>query len=630
MNSIEETWASRTRTEVPCFGEISRSEMSDVLEVANNRGYKAALHFLIHKCPSLTSYILSDLRIDWLFHCYNETRRHRCLDLGSGWGSLCFPLAEFFDETISLDLPSRRLDFQQIRAKQDSLTGMSMVSADMLFLPFSDNDFDLTVANGVLEWAGFFRKGDPKSWQLHLLREIWRCLKPGGCLYIGIENRFGLPYWFGARDHTLLPFTSLLPRKIADLAVHGLLKDKGWSQYSTYTYTFQGYKSLLKDAGFEPVEFYWTYPSYNYPKFAGRLHDGHSYSFFARYHHTNYENLPLTKRLLSFVGRLAPPVFLGKVSPLLWPSFLIFAWKGFKSDTVEDAIAKAIQAKSLVRVSGGDGLCSRISFFDLSNGEVQSISKIQRCLRSQELESDEQLLRLYAGVSCLRHSTGKSTFLEQKPVSGRRCRVYSMSDNTRAIRWLLQFQRDTDSGSLTRADAEGEKSQIMETLSRLEPFDAISEVHRDLDEFAEVLVSARVSKCSEHGDFWQSNILFSRIGQVLVLDWEFFRRLGNPIFDFCFFIISNSSQPKPEVSFYQNLGGSGRYSEAMLSIVRMFCSEKKIPVRVFLLGIPYVLARCLVRYSAYSRTMSPQVYEFSRLLRLWNDEICDLDFSWLM
>ena len=68
-------------------------------------------------------------------------------------------------------------------------------------LPFPDDFFDLVVCNGVLEWIGVINDTvEPREAQIAFLQEVKRVLSRRGCLYVGIENRFGLPFFLGALD----------------------------------------------------------------------------------------------------------------------------------------------------------------------------------------------------------------------------------------------------------------------------------------------------------------------------------------------------------------------------------------------------------------------------------------------
>src|SRR4030065_2206102 len=97
----------------------------------------------------------------------------------------------------------QRVSFQHIRQQQEHVRNIRFVRADWLRLPFPDNSFDLVVANGVLEWLGLSDYSrNPRQVQQEFLKEARRVLKPGGCLYVGTENRFGISFFAGARDHS--------------------------------------------------------------------------------------------------------------------------------------------------------------------------------------------------------------------------------------------------------------------------------------------------------------------------------------------------------------------------------------------------------------------------------------------
>jgi SAM-dependent methyltransferase len=141
----------------------------------------------------------------------------------------------------------------------------------LLQLPFKDDCVDVVILNGVLEWIGSNDMPDfPERIQSAALKEIWRILKPGGTLYIGIENRYSLSVLRGARLHGELPFVGLMPRWLANAITH-LVTGKS---HRTYIYSLSGYRRLLGKAGFHIVEFFWPYPSYHNPNYLIPLKPG--------------------------------------------------------------------------------------------------------------------------------------------------------------------------------------------------------------------------------------------------------------------------------------------------------------------------------------------------------------------
>jgi SAM-dependent methyltransferase len=148
-------------------------------------------------------------------------------------------------------------------------------------LPFDDNSFDVVVLNGVLEYVGAAALDlTPAEVQKRCLKEVRRVLKPGGTLYVGIENRFGYLYFMGSHDHNGLRFTSLLPRKLASWVTQWR---KG-TPYRTYTYSSAGYTALLHSAGFQTPEFHLAIPTYREPRYIVPADNQNAIVYFARQH----------------------------------------------------------------------------------------------------------------------------------------------------------------------------------------------------------------------------------------------------------------------------------------------------------------------------------------------------------
>lgn len=102
---------------------------------------------------------------------YLKINPARILDLGAGPGVFTRALAQRFPHAsvIATDISSAMLGNIRRRWRYNPLK----VTADMAFLPFSANAFDVIFANQVLHWGVF---GAP------LFQELHRTLAPGGVL----------------------------------------------------------------------------------------------------------------------------------------------------------------------------------------------------------------------------------------------------------------------------------------------------------------------------------------------------------------------------------------------------------------------------------------------------------------
>jgi SAM-dependent methyltransferase len=180
-------------------------------------------------------------------------------------GTNSHALAKHYREVIAIEPVAERTQFMQQRFAQEKLSNIKILRSSVWELPFAKGSFDLAVMNGVLEWVAEGRSGDPGDIQASALHKVLELLKPGGYLYLGIENRLGPGYFIGYNDpHCGLPFVTVLPRRLA----HWYARKRGHSGgYRNYLYSSRGYRQLLQKTGFSGVELYVALPSYNHPRY---------------------------------------------------------------------------------------------------------------------------------------------------------------------------------------------------------------------------------------------------------------------------------------------------------------------------------------------------------------------------
>ena len=268
--------------------------------------------------PRLGEYILGAGRAGWKFLLPVGTRT-RVLDLGCGWGGLAYSLADSCAEVVAMDSTFERMQLLKIRSDRDQRTNIHCVCAgDGEFLPFPDDQFDLIIINGVLEWVPSGMEGDPREVQLRFLREARRVLQPGGVLSLGIENRNAWKTWFRQPDgHTDLHYVPWLPRKLADR----YSRRKGKGSYRNYLYSQSQYVQLLKEAGWDRTEFHIPCPGYHHPTSMVRRADRTALRSVAR----RAVQSPVKKMQQAFKGLLAaafPDAFSMLACDQPWTSFL--------------------------------------------------------------------------------------------------------------------------------------------------------------------------------------------------------------------------------------------------------------------------------------------------------------------
>lgn len=509
------------------WGEVSQEKMWRINTQAKRDGWLASLRENLQDRASLVPYITSPARLGWLYHVYDPAARGSCVDFGSGWGSLSFGLSNFYDTVYSIDGVYERLRFQAIRAELDSVDNICLIRSSLLKVPLPDNSADLVVLNGVLEWVGLSMPHlNPRDVQLLFLREVRRILKPSGKVYIGIENRLGMQYFLGAKDHSGLPFTSLVPRKVAGKMLQIVNRGKNEtitdahvftgaeSEYRTLTYSLKGYRDLLAEAGFPRLKSHWAWQSYSYPRVSGPLDGtGENVRYLVSYLRDLTDNYWL--RLAMGLVLCLPSFMLGVLSKMFSPSFLLFADNGAGTTGVEDNIMQNNPGvRSFLRTTLGDGLEYKTTYLLLNRK-----GKVQKAVRV---------------VADSAKSPGMTLVAEQETVGieGRMLRPYQMKEIETAANWLAGYQQKTTSDEWPTAALRHEMDALVAVVRPLPGIDDCDELLNQFHQlYIDSLTRARLPVVGEHGDFTPPNILVSTSGEIEAVDWEFSQNQGNPLLD---------------------------------------------------------------------------------------------------
>lgn len=239
------------------WGKAPASELAAALKTIDGAGWEE----FFNRYRNKFDFTFDEDRADWRFNV-PLGKDSVVLDIGAGLGRSTIPLARVARRVIAFDASLLRMRFLKRLAAKNGLSNIDVFVGDIFDLPLRRGSFDLVAMNGILEWVGKTdRFKDPRAAQVACLRICRNLLKPGGCLYVGIENRFAAAYLRGI-DHSGLRYTSFLPRVVADL----YSRFRGHGRYDTYTYSKSGYEKLFREAGFRKSDFFLVYPGYNRPK----------------------------------------------------------------------------------------------------------------------------------------------------------------------------------------------------------------------------------------------------------------------------------------------------------------------------------------------------------------------------
>lgn len=261
--SVQEDVLCTDRADV-FMGEFDRDRMREFTRTARKRGWRqTAQEEMAVEHPGILKILLSPERA--AFRAFlAPPDGESVLDLGAGMGAVSLQLAGSFERVYAIDQSFERLAFLQVVADQERAgTIRTICHRDVFHLPFASGTLSAAVMVGVIEYFPLsYPELKVREVQLRALRELYRVLAPDGVLFIATKNRFGWPYWAGAKDNSGLRFGALLPRTLADLASRLLLH----RPYRVITDSYWGYATLLRQSGFAELGFHWPVGGYQTPQ----------------------------------------------------------------------------------------------------------------------------------------------------------------------------------------------------------------------------------------------------------------------------------------------------------------------------------------------------------------------------
>jgi SAM-dependent methyltransferase len=251
-------------SEASYWGEIAESKLSWALEEMKTRHWKEVLGTSDDPEVARAFTFNANLnRVNWQY-LLPSGRGRSALCVGEGMGTTAHALAANYAAVVAMEPVLPRVEFMRRRFIQDEIKNVRVIRAAFPDVPFAPGSFDLVVFNGVVEWLPSGQPSKPPAEvQLAGLRKAFGLLKPGGHVYVGIENRWSYEYFLGASDpHVLVPWVTILPRPMANWL---MMRSTG-RRYDAYLYGSRGYLRLLHEAGFATAQVLIAKGSYNDPE----------------------------------------------------------------------------------------------------------------------------------------------------------------------------------------------------------------------------------------------------------------------------------------------------------------------------------------------------------------------------
>ena len=190
-------------------------------------------------------YHLSPIRenvLEW----YDFGKDKSLLEIGAGCGAVTGLFCRKCGKVTAIDLSKRRSMINAERHRDAE--NLEIIVGNFEDIQIEEK-YDYVTLIGVLEYSIYYI--DSPNPFVDMLKKAKSFLKPGGKLIVAIENKYGIKYWAGApEDHTGKPFD-------------GITGYDGVERVRTFSRN--GLEGILREAGYQDIEFYYPLPDYKLP-----------------------------------------------------------------------------------------------------------------------------------------------------------------------------------------------------------------------------------------------------------------------------------------------------------------------------------------------------------------------------
>jgi SAM-dependent methyltransferase len=255
------------------FGSLQEEALQELIHEAKNKYWRDVFWESKNEVLKGIRTWFENKRNGYFYITMNaHATARRALDIGAGSGIISDVVSDYFKNVISLEYNPNFVEFMKLRFTQDKRENIKIIRGNEILLPLKNNVFDLIIVNGVLEWIPNYEpERNPKEVQINFLRQCLQKLKVGGQIIIGTENRFYFNYLLGDTPHEEYPFTTVLPRPLANM----MSRMKCNKPYLNYIYSAIGYNRVLKKAGFKNIKLYVIVPNYYNPMIILPIENNH-------------------------------------------------------------------------------------------------------------------------------------------------------------------------------------------------------------------------------------------------------------------------------------------------------------------------------------------------------------------
>ena len=456
------------------------------------------------------------------FRCINKNNK-KCLIVNSDLGNIPEFFSSIFDKVISLDI-SEKISIQKARLESKKINNVFFNISKPGYIPSIENNFDLIIVNGIqIQNSGNKLKDEVRDY----LNEVKDHLNDDGCLCLAIKNKEGI---------------TIVKEEI---------------NKNNFLDSFNGYNSLLNSLGLI-IEPYWVLPSHVQAHYSAKLNDDVSLKWFFENFDKKFSvdsKFKIVGKALRLLNKSARKSIITKYCP----SFLFYCYKNEETDTLENMIIRKTKFNSIIQNSR---MTKTLFFLMNDNGDPK---KVLTC-KNTKYNFNEELIHVKREFPNMKNPDEKLVLEEW--LNGDFLDRLNQKHIQLVMKWLIEFQKSTQSDELTDEEIDGEIKQVRQEIIKI---NAMKELPYELwlEEYKKELKKTRLTKTAVHGDFQLRNILIDEeLQRVNVIDWDWrFQEKGNPIYDFVWLatnIVMFSNNPEKEFLEYQKNGGKTKNSVSII------------------------------------------------------------------
>ncbi len=480
------------------------SKMRKLLESINQFSYEKGIKEFVKEFPDEKTYLLNtkfDQSVDTVFHCFNINYK-TCLIIGDHYGNHSEVLAEIFETVYSINSSNQSIEFQLRRFKEKDISNVICIKTNPEDLPFIENTFDMILFKNhdVYKELNKYESNIVKS---EYLQKVKKILNDGGCLCLSLQNKSG---------------------------VNIFLDNKELSEFSKIKkYSYKDYLQIFKNLDFK-LKTYWGLPSEKKPYFSAKMDD----EIVLRWYFQNFSTfvkdtkIKTKQKILFFILKNIPGLIRKFLIQNFAPFFIFYCYKNHISESIEDKVLLETKFEHCLLIS------RRIKVIFILFDRYKKPKFIVHLKRYGKEFSKK--LSIYDRVFP-EMGNPKEQFWLEKWKDGRTLNPLKKEEVIAAINWLVNFQKNTSQEIFKREDFSDEIQIIQNEIQNDSSLNKI-QYKKWVNDYELMLKNNKIRKSAIHGDFWYANMLYDSKRKIVnLVDWENYRKNGNPFHDLTTFIM---------------------------------------------------------------------------------------------